>query len=60
MYEYIVRPSINLCGYEYQYQCCCGSGLSRILIFAHPGSWIPDTGYRSPDPGYKNSNKREG
>jgi hypothetical protein len=32
--------------------------LSRILIFTHPGSRIPDLGSRIPDP--KNSNKREG
>ncbi len=53
---------------------CCGSGmfipdpgcLSRILIFTHPGSRIPDPGSRIPDPGSripdlgsKNSNKRE-
>ncbi len=23
---------------------------SRILIFTHPGSWIPDLGLRIPDP----------
>jgi hypothetical protein len=40
---------------------------SRILIFTHPGSWIPDPGSRIPDPGSripdpgsKNSKKREG
>ena len=32
---------------------------SRILIFTHPGSRIPDPGSRIPDPGSKNSNKRE-
>jgi hypothetical protein len=43
---------------------CCGSGMfipdpgSRILIFTHPGSRIPDSGSRIPDPGSKNSNKR--
>ncbi len=35
---------------------CCGSGMfipdpgSRILIFTHPGSRIPDLGSRIPDP----------
>ncbi len=33
---------------------------SRILIFTHPGSRIPDLGSRISDPGSKNSNKREG
>ncbi len=33
---------------------------SRILIFTHPGSRIPDPGSRIPDSGSKNSNKREG
>jgi hypothetical protein len=32
---------------------------SRILIFTHPGSRIPDLGSRISDPGSKNSNKRE-
>ncbi len=32
---------------------------SRILIFTHPGSRIPDLGSRIPDPGSKNSNKRK-
>ncbi len=38
---------------------CCGSGMF-ILIFVYPGSWIPDPRSRIPDPGSKNSNKREG
>ncbi len=33
---------------------------SRIRIFTHPGSRIPDLGSRISDPGSKNSNKREG
>ncbi len=33
---------------------------SRILIFTHPGSRIPDLRSRISDPGSKNSNKREG
>jgi hypothetical protein len=33
---------------------------SRILIFIHPGSRIPDLGSRNSDPGCNKSNKREG
>jgi hypothetical protein len=47
---------------------CCGSGMfipdpgSRILIFTHPGSRIPDLGSRISDPGsriQKQQQKRE-
>ncbi len=44
----------NICVYFPQ---CCGSGMfipdprSRILIFTHPGSRIPDLGSRISDPG---------
>jgi hypothetical protein len=43
---------------------CCGSGMfipdpgSRILIFTHPGSRIPDLGSRTPDP--KTATKERG
>ncbi len=40
-------------------QQCCGSG----MFIPDPGSWflsIPDPGSRIPDPGSKNSNKRQG
>jgi hypothetical protein len=43
---------------------CCGSGMfipdpgSRILIFTHPGSRIPDLGSRIPDP--KTAAKKRG
>ncbi len=43
---------------------CCGSGMfipdlgSRILIFTHPGSRIPDPGSRIPDP--KTATKKRG